>query len=728
QASLYSPAARLVQKFVRAWLSRRRFIRVIQLALAVNYQQKLLADYQHKLLEYESACIIQRFFRRSKARALWKKVIADAGAAAAAERAAESRRRKVTFHSGSALTDDELKAIEAEAAAERSHPNLGLSKAFDGLADVHLDSPRLALADSIRNADNSLDLDVYFAQLTSQLERGMYLFQEEHIPGVNVAVDDAAEPGFFSMGTIYGGLTVEKLVDAITDGLLSCSTLTDAALLTYRCYVSPPRFANLVIARFWEASAVPDAVVPQAEGADAPTALAELRAAADALSSVAAPLEGDAVRFAVEAVLDAHSLERTKLEDSMLERAARYTERELEAELMEVLVGVWGDEPAAFHAAHTQLGVFLLLRRWMYAHPYDFEDRGVRRAVCAFLHALGAVDDDDDDDGNDGEPNTRSDSDNDESVQNKWHWHLALAQWLLDTMELLLFERNASQFEFARAAIAAPPTMMPDVLQVTAVTQVEPKELARQLTLMEHSLLRAIQAKEFMKQAWAKKGKERNAPHLLALIEFFNHVSGMIATQVLASPSVERRAFLIKYYVAVARHLLALDNFNGIMEVLSALHSAAISRLKLTWAAVEPKVVEEFESISAIMSTSSNFGAYRSKLKAATPPSVPYIGLFLTDLTFADDGNTDHVGEDMINMEKARMVTRIVSELQGYYAGYYALAPLLSVQRFIFNAPVQDEKSLYTTSLRVEPRSIGGAAGASKKRKSSIFRRSRAGP
>ena len=44
-----------------------------------------------------------------------------------------------------------------------------------------------------------------------------------------------------------------------------------------------------------------------------------------------------------------------------------------------------------------------------------------------------------------------------------------------------------------------------------------------------------------------------------------------------------------------------------------------------------------------ICSTDGNRKAYRQCLGAATPPCIPYLGVYLTDLTFLEEGNPDFV-------------------------------------------------------------------------------------
>ena len=77
------------------------------------------------------------------------------------------------------------------------------------------------------------------------------------------------------------------------------------------------------------------------------------------------------------------------------------------------------------------------------------------------------------------------------------------------------------------------------------------------------------------------------------------------------------------------------------MEILSGLQSSSVFRLKQTWNGLSNKQKELFEDIKELMSRSHNYDKLRKHFKACNPPLIPYMGLYLTDLTFIEDGNTD---------------------------------------------------------------------------------------
>merc|ERR1712146_168540 len=91
------------------------------------------------------------------------------------------------------------------------------------------------------------------------------------------------------------------------------------------------------------------------------------------------------------------------------------------------------------------------------------------------------------------------------------------------------------------------------------------------------------------------------------------------------------------------------------MEIISGLQSAAVYRLKKTWAGVRNKNINKFEEFKELMSNRGSYKNFRDALHHAEPPAIPYLGVYLTDLTFIEDGNANELGE-LINFSKRRKI------------------------------------------------------------------------
>jgi len=63
-------------------------------------------------------------------------------------------------------------------------------------------------------------------------------------------------------------------------------------------------------------------------------------------------------------------------------------------------------------------------------------------------------------------------------------------------------------------------------------------------------------------------------------------MSNLVASQIMAQCDVSSRANSIEKWLAVADICRCLNNYNGVLEITSALNRSAIYRLKKTWVKV----------------------------------------------------------------------------------------------------------------------------------------------
>jgi son of sevenless-like protein len=112
-----------------------------------------------------------------------------------------------------------------------------------------------------------------------------------------------------------------------------------------------------------------------------------------------------------------------------------------------------------------------------------------------------------------------------------------------------------------------------------------------------------------------------------------------------------------------------------------------------------------FDELVELLSPTSNYTNLRNYLKKSiSPPCIPYIGVYLTDLTFLEDGNTDLLG-NLINFDKRRRIATVISDIKQYQQAKYALAHEPVLREFVLKISEGfDENKCYKESLRVEPR------------------------
>eukprot|EP01113_Clastostelium_recurvatum_P035629 TRINITY_DN4990_c1_g1_i3.p1 TRINITY_DN4990_c1_g1~~TRINITY_DN4990_c1_g1_i3.p1 ORF type:complete len:716 (-),score=200.35 TRINITY_DN4990_c1_g1_i3:36-2183(-) len=251
-----------------------------------------------------------------------------------------------------------------------------------------------------------------------------------------------------------------------------------------------------------------------------------------------------------------------------------------------------------------------------------------------------------------------------------------------------------------------PPPITPKTPQFT---DFDPVEVARQLTIIEQYLYRDIESnKECIGQAWNKADKDELAPHIVAMVKRFNLVSTWVATEIVRTEKLKLRYKVLCKFITIAMECRKLGNFNAVMEILAGLQNAAIYRLKHTWDKVNAKqpYAEQYQSLLDLMSNKGNFKDYRAALMSCQPPCIPYLGVFLTDLTFIEDGmkNTLNDRSDLINFDKRRKVSVVIGHIQQYQQPPYNLSKEGTIYNYLLNIEGLTQKALYKYSLICEPK------------------------
>lgn len=78
------------------------------------------------------------------------------------------------------------------------------------------------------------------------------------------------------------------------------------------------------------------------------------------------------------------------------------------------------------------------------------------------------------------------------------------------------------------------------------------------------------------------------------------------------------------------------------------------------------KSKQQLESLRKLADHGRNYHEYRSKLRNTAPPAVPFLGLYLTDVTFCREGNPSHrtspvhPDKKLLNFNKYHKLARIV--------------------------------------------------------------------
>jgi son of sevenless-like protein len=255
-----------------------------------------------------------------------------------------------------------------------------------------------------------------------------------------------------------------------------------------------------------------------------------------------------------------------------------------------------------------------------------------------------------------------------------------------------------------------PTPILPKNMKKLKFLDIDALEFARQLTIIEAKLYGKIKPTECLNKTWQKKLKEGEpdpADNVKALILHSNQLTNWVAQMILTQQDVKRRVVVIKHFVLIADKCRALNNFSCLTSIMSALGSAPIHRLNRTWSQVNARTTQTLESMRKLMGSTKNFTEYRDTLTKANPPCIPFFGIYLTDLTFIEDGIPSIIKKtQLINFMKRMKTAEVIRDIQQYQNVPYGLQAVTELQDYILRnmRSAGDVHEMYERSLQVEPR------------------------
>jgi len=178
---------------------------------------------------------------------------------------------------------------------------------------------------------------------------------------------------------------------------------------------------------------------------------------------------------------------------------------------------------------------------------------------------------------------------------------------------------------------------------------------------------------------------------------------------ILEPARVKLRAKRFTHLIRVAEQLRNLNNFSTLMSFLAAFNNSAVSRLKFTKQLIPKRAMDTLKELELTMSVDGSSKRYREALHNCNPPIIPYLGTYLSDLTFMDEGNPDFIN-GLINMGKRMLSYKTIAEIQRYQQVGYSLKKVDMISKHVQDIPHREEKTfgslLYDTSLSREPRGV----------------------
>ncbi|CAL3971257.1 unnamed protein product [Diplocarpon coronariae] len=252
-----------------------------------------------------------------------------------------------------------------------------------------------------------------------------------------------------------------------------------------------------------------------------------------------------------------------------------------------------------------------------------------------------------------------------------------------------------------------------------SILEFDPLELARQLTIKEMNIFCAILPEELLGSEWTKRSGS-NAVNVRAMSTLSTDLSNLVADTILQYDDAKKRAVVVKHWIKIAQKCFELNNYDSLMAIICSLNCSTISRLRKTWDIVSQKRKDLLKSLQAVVEPEKNYAVLRKRLHDHVPPCLPFVGIYLTDLTFVDCGNAASRqlpglgtgdGMSVINFDKHTRTAKIIGELQRFQIPY-RLAEVPELQEWLqaqivrvkSSAEKENVQQYWRKSLLLEPR------------------------
>uniref|UniRef100_A0A0K0EMU4 Ras-GEF domain-containing protein n=1 Tax=Strongyloides stercoralis TaxID=6248 RepID=A0A0K0EMU4_STRER len=268
-----------------------------------------------------------------------------------------------------------------------------------------------------------------------------------------------------------------------------------------------------------------------------------------------------------------------------------------------------------------------------------------------------------------------------------------------------------------------------------------PVEIARQLTIIQAELYKAVKPIELCNVAWTKDDKQKRSPQLLKLIQQSTQLTYWIQWCIVHEKSLDDRVAMYSRVLEIICVLEELNNFTGVVALFSALNASPIYRLTHTRQRVDKEKIAAYERFKKLCDP--HWVEMTQRLKTVDPPVIPFFGIYLTRIVFFEEGNktfikrknnsinekkeeendsndknktsdNNNYGEQLISFLKCRKIASLIRDIQMYQDKPYDLIPEPTIKAFFETIDIVGkfsdinslENYLFEQSQLVEPKDV----------------------
>ncbi|KAF3931366.1 hypothetical protein ABW20_dc0106602 [Dactylellina cionopaga] len=245
--------------------------------------------------------------------------------------------------------------------------------------------------------------------------------------------------------------------------------------------------------------------------------------------------------------------------------------------------------------------------------------------------------------------------------------------------------------------------------------------LAKQFTLIEKDALTEIDWKELVELRWKPTSrpfrdwveflKNNDVRGVEIVVARFNLMVSWATSEIVMTRDIFERSRCITKYIHIAAHARRLQNFATTYQLVVALLSPDVARLKKTWSLVAEADRATFRDLEILVQPNVNYHNLRREMDLVTGESgcIPFVGLFTHDLihtaTLTSQVAGTPNGPALINWTKYKKTAQIVKKLLRLVdaSAKYDFAPVDGVcERCLWMATLTKDE-ISTLSLEIEP-------------------------
>jgi len=201
-----------------------------------------------------------------------------------------------------------------------------------------------------------------------------------------------------------------------------------------------------------------------------------------------------------------------------------------------------------------------------------------------------------------------------------------------------------------------------------SVLDIDPLELAKQITLLEDQAFHKLPINEFL--TW-KNESSKQCPNIFTYTLWHRNFSTWIKVEILASLKMKKRVKVIKYFLSVIDHLLAINNYSSGLSIGTVLTSQPVTDLKKTLDNIKK---EKFIELEKIINDAKN-----SPHNEIRTEFIPPVTIILDKIHIINQNPLTHNGR--INWNKLRSLASSLLLIRN--SQNYNLPPNEAVKTFI---------------------------------------------